>query len=107
MPMVRLVLDLLARRPGGGPVPILVSVASWNPVDQDLREWLGTQLLIDHPALGARPPAGMQEHTMAAALLASGLILPVLDGLDEIAEQRVRSRGWPGCRCRLEAGGDH
>ena len=87
MLMVRLVLDLLARRAEGGPVPFLVSVASWNPEGQDLRGWLGVQLLIDHPALAGRPPAGMTEPTQAAALLASGLILPVLDGLDEIPEQ--------------------
>jgi hypothetical protein len=31
MLMVRLVLDLLARRAGGGPVPILASIASWTP----------------------------------------------------------------------------
>ena len=85
--MVRLVLDLLARRVGGGPVPFLASVASWNPADQDLRDWLGAQLLIDHPALAWPPPTGRIEATQAAALLASGLILPVLDGLDEIPEQ--------------------
>ena len=51
MLMVRLVLDLLTRRTGGGRVPILASVASWNPAEQDLRGWLGAQLLIDHPAL--------------------------------------------------------
>jgi hypothetical protein len=88
MLMVRLVLDLLARRAAGGPVPVLVSVASWNPADrgQDLRAWLGAQLMIDHPALAAAPPGG-DEPTQAAALLAAGLILPVLDGLDEIPEQ--------------------
>jgi hypothetical protein len=90
MLMVRLVLDLLARRAAGGPVPFLTSIASWNPVKQDLRDWLGAQLLIDHPALGI-PPADRAEPTHAAALLASGLILPVLDGLDEIPEQ-VRGR---------------
>ena len=50
MLMVRLVLDLLARRAGGGPVPILASVASWDPAAQDLRSWLCAQLVIDYPA---------------------------------------------------------
>lgn len=86
MLMVRLVLDLLAHRTEGGPVPFLASVASWNPAVQDLRGWLGGQLLIDYPAL-ASPPPGSEEPTQAAALLASGLILPVLDGLDEMPEQ--------------------
>jgi hypothetical protein len=87
MLMVRLVLDMLARRAVGGPVPFLASVASWNPAAQDLRGWLDAQLLIDHPALAKPPPAGRTEPTQAAALLASELILPVLDGLDEIPEQ--------------------
>ena len=88
MLMVRLVLDLLALRDAGGPVPILASIASWNPTDagQNLRDWLGAQLLIDHPALADPPPPDRTEPTQAAALLASGLILPILDGLDEIQE---------------------
>jgi hypothetical protein len=86
MLMVRLVPDLLARRAAGGPVPFLTSIASWNPVEQDLRDWLAAQLLIDHPAL-AGPPADRAEPIRAAALLASGLILPVLDGLDEIPQE--------------------
>jgi hypothetical protein len=87
MLMVRLVLDLLARRTAGDPVPILASIASWDPADQDLQAWLATQLMIDHPALAAAPPAGRQESTQAAALLASELILMILDGLDEIPEE--------------------
>jgi hypothetical protein len=86
MLMVRLVLDLLARRTDGTRVPILASIASWNPADQDLRAWLSEQLMIDHSALADAPPAGIDEPTQAAALLASGLILPILDGLDEIPE---------------------
>ena len=86
MLMVRLVLDLLARRDSGDPVPIPASVASWNPAGQGLRDWLGAQLLIDHPALAAAPSAGRAESTQAEALLSAGLILPVLDGLDEIPE---------------------
>ena len=87
MLMVRLVLDLLARRPKGSPVPILASIASWNPADQGLWDWMAAQLLIDHPTLASRPAEDRPEPSRAAALLASGLILPILDGLDEIPEQ--------------------
>lgn len=87
MLMVRLVLDLLACRSSGGPVPFLASVASWNPVDEELREWLTGQLLVNHPSLASPPPDGTAEPTEAAALLAAGLILPILDGLDEIPGQ--------------------
>jgi hypothetical protein len=93
MLMVRLVLDLLARRPAGGPVPFLTSIASWDPAKEGLRDWLAGQLLIDHPAL-AVPPADRAEPTRAAALLATGLILPVLDGLDEMPQKvRVKAIG--------------
>ena len=85
MLMVRLVLDLLARRAAGGPVPILMSMASWHPADQDLLTWLGAQLLIDYPALASAAPPGVGELTQAAALLASGLVLPILDGLNELS----------------------
>ena len=87
MLMVRLVLDMLGRRTSGGPVPFLTSVASWDPAVQDLRDWLSTQLLTDHPALASPPQEGMIAPTQADALLAVGLILPILDGLDEIPEQ--------------------
>jgi len=48
MLMVRLVLDLLTRRVPGGPVPILASVASWNPSEQEIRSWLTAQLMLDY-----------------------------------------------------------
>ena len=84
MLMVRLVLDLLTNRVSGGPVPVLVSLASWNPMDQGLHKWLAAQLVIDHPALTASAPGGTEEGTVADALLARRRILPLLDGLDEI-----------------------
>ena len=87
MLMVRLVLDLLARRASGNPVPFLTSIASWNPKEQDLRGWLADQLLIDHPALASIRRADRTEPAQATALVATGLILPVLDGLDEIPEE--------------------
>jgi len=85
MLMVRLVLDLLTRRVSGGPVPILVSMASWDPTVQDLRDWLNAQLIADHPALTSVPPPHTRLPNQAAALLTMGLILPILDGLDELS----------------------
>ncbi len=85
--MIRLVLDLLARRTGGEPVPFLASIAAWNPMEQDLRGWLGAQLLMDHPALANPGPTGGTESSQAASLLEARLILPILDGLDEIPEE--------------------
>jgi predicted NACHT family NTPase len=60
MLLVRLVLDLLTRRKPGSPVPFLVSLASWNPVRQELHDWLADELTADiqrsrRPPLLARP----------------------------------------------------
>src|SRR5262249_32089684 len=45
------------------------------------------RLVIDFPALSVPPPTGVRDATQAGALLASGLILPILDGLDEIPQE--------------------
>jgi outer membrane protein assembly factor BamB len=89
--MIRLVLDLLARRLRGGPVPMLVSAASWDPQAQDLKSWLARQLAHSFPHLAAATSPGDSPRTRAEALLTSGLILPVLDGLDEIHSTARRS----------------
>ena len=90
MLVVRLVLDMLARRRPGDAVPFLASVASWNPEQQDLHSWLATQMIVDQPALGASIPASAGADNYAKALLARGLILPILDGLDEISPAGLR-----------------
>jgi NACHT domain len=87
MLMVRLVLDLLARRAPGGPVPVLFSLASWNPEEQQLRDWLSAKISTDHPALAATTFRGAPEESVMEALLGAGLVVPVLDGLDEIPDE--------------------
>lgn len=83
--MIRLLLDLLAGREIGGRVPVLLSAASWNPRSQDLRGWLADRLSADYPSL-ARPLPGQPPLRGIDALLAAGLLMPILDGLDEIPE---------------------
>jgi hypothetical protein len=68
-----------------------------------LQGWLATQLRIDHPALGAPPPTDRTELTHAAALLGSRLILPILDGLDEI-QRRTGGRRSAGSTTRCGPG---
>ncbi|MFD7653134.1 NACHT domain-containing protein [Actinosynnema sp. NPDC059797] len=73
----------------GSPVPVLVSVASWNPDDQDLPTWLAERLAVDHPALARRTATGT---SLLRLLLDEKLIIMVLDGLDEIpAPLRARA----------------
>jgi len=108
---VRLVLDLLAdgRRAPGGPVPVLVSLASWNPQEQALYGWLEAQLAAAYPGLTVPAPGG-SGVSRARALLDAGLILPVLDGLDEIADTirsasiaRINDAVRPGTRLVVTA----
>ncbi|WP_280910253.1 NACHT domain-containing protein [Streptomyces sp. SAI-208] len=92
--LIRLLLALLQRRPPGGPVPVLFPLASWNPAGQDLNTWMADQLAQDHPALRtpvASTPTQTDTSTQARALIDRRLILPILDGLDELP-QAVRAR---------------
>lgn len=85
MLLVQFVLDLLARRATGGPVPVLVSAATWDPAAEDLHSWLTGQLAARFPRLlSERKPDGAMI-TAGSSLIAADLILPVIDDLDEIA----------------------
>jgi len=82
--LIRL-LQELARPGSGGPVPVLFSLASWNPHDQGLKEWMAEQLRRNHN-VGLRHPASTESRELdrAEALVVRGLVLPLLDGFDEI-----------------------
>ncbi len=86
MLMVGLVLDLLARRRRGDPIPVLATLASWDPVSLGLHAWLGATLITSYPALAAAAPPGSAGGNRFEALVEARLILPVLDGLDELPE---------------------
>lgn len=79
MLLVRLLLALTAERAPGAPVPVLFSLASWNPTDQPLESWMAERLARDYSGLDE--PGGA-----ARALLEHRLIWPILDGFDEIPE---------------------
>jgi hypothetical protein len=86
MLMIRLVLDLLGGRSQGDPVPVLVSLASWDPTNQALHDWLAARLAVDHPALA--PARSRSAHqSPVSRLFEDRLITPVLDGLDEMPEE--------------------
>ncbi|MBE1576268.1 helix-turn-helix domain-containing protein [Amycolatopsis roodepoortensis] len=80
---LRFALDALAVRNRGGVVPVIFTIGSWDPTTTPLRTWLVETLQRDHPGLSAEAPGG---STLAAVLVDTGYILPVLDGFDEIAE---------------------
>ncbi|MFJ9613447.1 NACHT domain-containing protein [Streptomyces noursei] len=87
MLLVRLLLGLLERRPPGLPVPVIFPLASWDPSRQNLADWLADRLTTDHPALALPAPGqeqGAPPVSRARALLDHRLVLPLLDGFDEL-----------------------
>ena len=76
-----LTLDLLDRRQAGTPSPVLVSLSSWDPAEEHLWSWLERRIGEDYPALGN---AELFGDRLPARLIADGMILPILDGLDEV-----------------------
>jgi NACHT domain len=80
---VQLLLELLATRQPGEPIPVLVTLAGWDPTDEpQLHTWLASRLAEDYPSLRAFGP------TTADTLAKQGHLLPILDGLDELPESR-------------------
>ena len=83
----RLVADLLERREPGGAVPVLLPLAAWDP-QQRLQSWLAERLSEVAPSLSGRTdrfdPEDRRRPTVAQALINAALVVPVLDGFDEI-----------------------
>ncbi|WP_328869439.1 NACHT domain-containing protein [Streptomyces sp. NBC_00287] len=80
MLLIRLLLALTTERAPGGPVPVLFSLASWNPEERTLESWMAERLTRDYTGLGD-PEAGHGRR-----LLEHRLILPILDGFDELPQ---------------------
>jgi len=78
---VQLLLELLTHPQPGEPVPVLFSLVDWDPQSQPrVQDWLTARLALDYPALRS---FGVNT---AGALVERGMILPILDGLDEVSD---------------------
>ncbi|MEV7871106.1 NACHT domain-containing protein [Streptomyces sp. NPDC088124] len=78
---VLLTLGLLRSPEEGDPVPVLLSLASFDPGREAPAEWLRRRITSDYPTLADAEAYG---PSVVRDLLAEGRILPVLDGLDEL-----------------------
>lgn len=88
---VRFVLRRLEHRRPGKPVAEIFGLGSWNLSEDSLEDWLSRQLRRDQPWLAEVTADG--RTTLAEELVNWRLILPVLDGFDEIPEPlRARAR---------------
>jgi len=64
------------------PIPVLFSMASWDPDKKQFKTWLTEELVGVDPTLDRLMPSG---NKLAYELLDRGRIFPILDGLDEMA----------------------
>ncbi|MFF5844017.1 NACHT domain-containing protein [Streptomyces massasporeus] len=76
---LRLAHTLLKKRAAGEAVPVLLSLASWHPAEEDPWQWAARRLVTVHPTV-------LRSQQAAHDLITSGRILPILDGLDELPE---------------------
>ncbi|ARF55718.1 hypothetical protein B1H19_17415 [Streptomyces gilvosporeus] len=77
-----LVRDMAEEPQPGDPVPVLMSLSSWRPAIS-MKDWLVRQIKQNSPTLTNRWKFGKNA---AAKLFDAGMVMPVLDGLDELPE---------------------
>lgn len=77
-----LATGLLRDRPSGGAVPVLLPASSWDPLSESLDSW------VVH-SLAAAYYNGRRE--VPARLYEQDLVLPLVDGLDEMPEPSRRN----------------
>src|SRR5215475_8589017 len=78
-----LTVGLLEQAPGTGPVPVLLTLSSWDPATEDLYVWMARRLTEDYVGLGN---VGAYGGGAPHDLLVDHRLLPVLDGLDEMPD---------------------
>lgn len=74
-------LGLIDQRADHDRVPVLLPLTSWNPSIDRLHDWIARRIDEDYPELRW---IQLRKGQVAQRLVAGGLILPILDGLDEI-----------------------
>jgi hypothetical protein len=79
---ILLTLGLLNCRSAGSAVPVLLAASSWDPIQESMDDWVIRTVATSYYN-------GQQDSPRA--LLDHGLLLPILDGLDEIPESARRS----------------
>ncbi|MER5941020.1 NACHT domain-containing protein [Streptomyces sp. NPDC001928] len=97
---VQFVLGALDAREAGDPVPVLFPLAGWDPCSTSLRSWLADRLAKDYCSLAASVGDG---RTLAQELIDAGLVLPVLDGFDELP-QAAHETALRSLNSELDAG---
>jgi NACHT domain len=85
---IRIALKLLSERAKDDPVPVLLTVATWQPHEQTLFDFAADMLVRDQPGLeGLVSLRDGERTTIAHVLMATRRLLLILDGFDEIPPQ--------------------
>jgi hypothetical protein len=77
-------LKILATREEGAPVPLLLSLSSWDPRREYFLVWIARRIVEDYPGLAN---ADLYGQKAPWRLVSEGRIIPILDGLDEIPSE--------------------
>jgi hypothetical protein len=86
--VIKLAREYLAARQADMPVPVILPAAAWD-LEASLPEWIADQLRSNHPGLLHRvKDTTGKVTTLAFALAADRMVLPIIDGLDELPEEQ-------------------
>jgi predicted ATPase len=77
---------LLAARQPGDPVPVVIPATAWDPRQTTLFDWVAEQLIRINVDLADRVRDGRRVITRAQVLVDRMRVLPILDGIDEVAD---------------------
>ncbi|MBQ1032139.1 hypothetical protein ABZ388_07900 [Micromonospora parva] len=83
---LRMARELPVHREPDAPVPTLVPADSWDPDRQGFHDWLVEWIARRYPQLAAGHP---RRDAVLRDLIETDLVVPVLDGLDEVPEDRL------------------
>ncbi|MFI7284956.1 NACHT domain-containing protein [Micromonospora chersina] len=83
---LRMVREFSARRDPDAPIPVLLPVDSWDPDAEGFHDWLVDRIVRRYPYLAAGHP---RREAVVRDLLLADLVVPVLDGLDELSDDRL------------------
>lgn len=97
--VAELAVQFLQARTANDPVPVIFNLASWQP-SASLESWMEDRLIQTYRNLGRRKKHNGRKASLASLLVESGGLLPIFDGLDEIAKQ-VRSQAIPAINAYL------
>ncbi|WBB68145.1 hypothetical protein [Micromonospora sp. WMMD812] len=83
---LRMARELPLHREPDAPIPVLLPVDSWDPDREAFHDWLVDRLGRRYPRLAAEH---VRRDAVLRDLVETNLVVPVLDGLDEVPEERL------------------